>query len=360
MPKIIIPIGKPWSIKKIWNDSFEEISEKPLVPRDYIYASEVGYSFINVYYKMKAVQPTNYPTSVAKMKMEAGKVWEGIVRMVLKRAGIMQSAQEKVDFNLKGCLSVHGRLDFIGGGIVNLNQAAEFSIMLKALWQELDMPQMYINIADKALAYVEEMANEGIVLLETIPLEVKSVSKYVWDMIESTGQAMDYHVSQCFHYTNGKKLPKGRVIYINRDDCRLDEIDIPNNAENMAKYKGWIEQMTDYWVRQEDPPKEELIFFNPLDFKFRKKTMEIEWSPYLTLIYGFISPMAYREYCEELGLGNFNRVFKRCVDGDKMTDKNFDVIKKAKKFLPDWDGYVEKAKLKKQAGQLNLVEAIDE
>src|SRR5207253_3139182 len=104
--------------------------------------------------------------------------------------------------------------------------------------------------------YVSDMANTGVVTLETMPLEVKSVSKYVWDMIESTGKAMDYHVSQCFHYTHGKKLPKGRVIYINRDDCRLDEIDIPNDAANMAKYKGWIEQMTDYWVRQEDPPKE--------------------------------------------------------------------------------------------------------
>lgn len=358
MAKIIYPIGKPWSIKKVWNDCFD-IPPQAVIPRDYLYASEVGHSFINVYYKMKGVQPTNYPTSVAKMKMEAGKVWESIVRMVLKRAGIMQSAQEKVDFNLRGLLSVHGRMDFIGGGAIDLDQIAETSMHLKMLWEEMDMPETYVQIADRTLESVAMLAERGVTLLETMPLEVKSVSSYVWNMIEGTGKPTPYHESQTFHYTHGKKLPKGRVIYINRDDCRIEEMDVMNDDENLGKYKAWVKLMSEYWYAQEEPEKEELIGFNTIDFKFRKKTMEIEWSPYLKLIYGFASPMEYREVVDK-PVKSFNYTFTRCVNGDKMTPTNLAAIQEAKKLFPFWDDYVEMAKAKKAEGKLNLVEVVDE
>ncbi len=358
-PKIIPSVGKSWSIKAVWNEAFDSITRENPIPRDYLYASEVGYSFINVYFKMQGVAPTNYPTGDAKRKMEAGKVWEAIIRMVLKRAGIMQSAQEKIDFNLPGLLSVHGKLDFIGGGRVDLDQAAQASIGLKALWEELDMPEIYIQIAERTLNWVIAMADQGELFLETMPLEIKSLSKYVWDMMESTGKPMDYHVSQCFHYTHGKKLPKGRIIYVNRDDCRLEEKDVFNNDENLKKYTSWVTTMTDYWNAKERPPKESLIHFNDIDFKFRKKTMEIEWSPYLTMIYGFEKPMDYREYVKK-DVDGFNYTFKRCVEGAKLTTNNLEVMLRAEKQFPRWDEYVQLAKTKKQEGQLTFVEAVEE
>lgn len=335
---------KTWYLGKIWDSAFDKAPE-PIKEREYLYASEVGSSFIEVFYKMRGVQPSNYPTSVARMKMEAGKVWEGIVRMVYDRAGMLKASQDKIDFSLPSLLSVHGRLDFLVGGIVDLNQAAEATIMLKMLWERISMPEIYIDIANNVLAGIQSMSDNGVVTdLELLVNEVKSVSKYVWDLIESTGQPSAYHKFQVFHYSYGLNKPKGRVTYINRDDCRIKEVDVPTSEENFNSYKDWIAQMTDYWVTQKEPERESLIAFNPKTFRFSKRTMEIEWSRYLTLIYGFVSPQEYRDFVEK-PIGSFNRVFARCVDpSKKMTPGNLEVIKEAKKILPNWDDYVDKAK----------------
>jgi len=46
----------------------------------------------------------------------------------------------------------------------------------------------------------------------------------------------------------------------------------------------------------------------------------------------------------------FNRVFKRVVDDAKMTKLNLEVIKEIKLRFPDFDKYVELAKLKVKQG----------
>lgn len=341
MMQIIKPAK--WQLGKIWDECFDKAPDQ-LIPRDYLYASEVGSSFLEVFLKMRGVQPTNYPTSVARMKMEAGKVWESIVRMVLKRAGILKSSQQKVDFQLPGLLPVHGKLDFIAGGQIDLDQMAETAIAIKALWQELDMPQIYTDISDKVMAMVMEMAENGVeTFLEERVVEVKSISKYVWELIETTGKPAAYHNNQIFHYTYGLNKPIGGIFYINRDDCRLKEMDVYNSTENLTNYTKWVSTFTDYWIAQEEPPREDLIGFNPIDFKFRKKTMEIEWSRYLTLIYGFKSPQEYRDLVKK-PVDSYNRVFKRCVEAAKMTALNLEVIKEAKVFFPNWDDMVDRAK----------------
>lgn len=342
MTQLIKP--KSWQLSKVWDEVFDKAPE-PIKERDYLYASEVGSSFLEVYLKMRGVQPTNYPTSVARMKMEAGKVWESIVRMVLKRAGILKSSQQKVDFALPGLLSVHGRLDFIAGGLVDLDQIADSSIAIKTLWQELDMPVVYQEIADNQLKEVFKDTNypSNQVLYAEEVLEVKSVSKYVWDMIESTGKPAAYHLNQIFHYSYGLNKAQGRVVYINRDDCRIKEMQVANSVENLYNYTSWVTAMTDYWNAQDEPPREDLIGFNPIDFKFRKKTMEIEWSRYLTLIYGFKSPQEYRDYAAPKAK-RFNDTFKRCVEAKKMTSLNLERITEAKKDFPNWDEMVDRAK----------------
>jgi len=46
----------------------------------------------------------------------------------------------------------------------------------------------------------------------------------------------------------------------------------------------------------------------------------------------------------------WNRVFKRIVNGDKMTKKNLEVIEEIKRAFPKLDEYVELAKLKIKQG----------
>lgn len=338
---------KNWSLTHIWDQAFNLVPEE-IKPRGYLYASELGGSFIDTYYKMTGIQYSNAPTKVARQKMEAGKVWEAIVKFVLKRAGILKLCQEKVDSQLPGLLEVHGRLDFLAGGLVDLKQSEEITILVKVLFQELGMPEVYLQIADNVLRMVYEMRENGSnsVNLTEYVMDVKSVSNFVFELVQGQGKPSLGHKLQVFHYSSHLKYPAGRITYINRDDCRILELNVYCNGETFGEYSGWITQMTDYWNTGTEPPKEPLIIWNPVTCRFYKNTMGVEWSRYLTMIYGYASPNEFREHVTPLVSGG-NRVLGRCAGNKKMTDKNRDMIINFKKVFPcNWDDLVDQAKAK--------------
>ena len=67
-----------WSFSKIWNDSLENREEKPLTPRENVWASEIGGAYLDRYLKMKAVPMTNPPNPRSLRKFEAGNLWSGL------------------------------------------------------------------------------------------------------------------------------------------------------------------------------------------------------------------------------------------------------------------------------------------
>ena len=105
------------------------------------------------------------------------------------------------------------------------------------------------------------------------------------------------------------------------------------------------------------PPKEPLVVFEEGTWRFAKNFW-VEYSSYLTMLYGYATPEAYRMGWQ-YKVSAWNRVFKRCVKGDKMTDKNITVIEEAEKYFPNWNKLVAKAKAA-GAFQNNEEEAEDE
>lgn len=337
---------KEWSLAEIWNGCLNQVEDEPLKARSYLHASELGGSFVDIFYRMKATPYTNKFSAVNMRKMEIGKLMEGIVRFVLKRAGLLKVAQENVDYQIPGMLETHGRLDFVAGGQVDLKQAESTVAFIKLLYEELGWPERYLTIADNTLEYARKLAgkdNRNVLALYV--MEIKSVGDFVYRMLEAAARPMNFHHLQGFHYLIGKGMKKAKIEYVSREDGRLMEKTIINGKESYQEYQTWIGQMTDYYKTGKQPPLEPLILFNEDSCSFNKNTVGVEWSKYLTMLYGFENPEAYRNYTIPK-VEAWNRVFKRCVGCMTMTQANKDYITEAKKLFPDWDRLVDLGKLK--------------
>lgn len=326
-----------WSVYGAWNDQIGVREERPPLARNYIWASEIGGSFVDRYLKMQGVPQTNPPNPRSLRKFLAGNIWEWIIGFVLRRAGILIECQERLEYQYPELLKVTGKLDFLAGGQPDWAYAAGH---LKALGLPPEMEQASIAIVRHLRdTYGDEP-------LKTIVIEVKSVGSYMFGRYESTQQANPNHRGQIFHYLKAKDLDEGHIVYVSKDDCRMIECGIynPSTAEN--EYKADIVQMTEYYNAGEQPPLAPEVLFDDQFFSFRTN-WHVEYSGYLTKLYGYDEPIHYREKWDKT-VASFNRTFKRCVTEAKMTDLNKSVIAEAKVTFPDWDAYVavaqEKAK----------------
>jgi hypothetical protein len=165
--------------------------------------------------------------------------------------------------------------------------------------------------------------------------------------------AMPHHVLQNYHYIKGndQNLRFGKLEYLCKDDCIMEELDMEETKEASAMYRGDIKQMTDYYNNGFDkknplkfaPPKEPHILFEEGVWRFTKN-FKCEYSPYLSYLWPqFETPEQFRMQMQPK-IASWSRVFKRCVRGDNMTPKNNEVIAEASKAFPDWDKYVQLAK----------------
>lgn len=307
-----------WGVAEIWNAALIDKEERKLEKRDYLWASEIGNPPIDTYLKMNATPYSNPANERARRKFEAGNVFEWIVSLVLKRAGILKDMQTRFEHQYEGMLRVSGKGDFIAGGAVNIEAAADFIEFLKAA----EMPEVFTRCFDRIVDYLSEKYPKGI---SEMPLEIKSVSSFAMDKLEVQGLPIKRHRQQLFHYMKGGNYPKGLIIYLCRDDLRMMEFAVFNPSTVEDDYKSAIEVISEFYLSGTTPPKEKLICFDEEHGKF-SKNLGVEWSPYLTLLYAFETP---REYSEIYGkkASNWNRVFKRVMENAKMTDKNLDVLK---------------------------------
>src|SRR3990167_6790364 len=116
---------RDWSFSSVWNECIAG-EERVLIPRNYCYASELGAAMYDRWHKMRGVQPTTPPNLRARRKFSAGGLWEWTAYFVLKQSGMLITNQRKVDYSLSPeLLSVHGKLDFIGGGSPDYDKAAK-------------------------------------------------------------------------------------------------------------------------------------------------------------------------------------------------------------------------------------------
>lgn len=316
-----------WGLSDIWNPALADRAEREMVERDYLWASEIGNAPIDTYLKMKATPYSNPANDRAKRKFEAGNVFEWIVSLMLKRAGILKDMQTRYEYQYEDLLRVSGKGDFLAGGKVDLAAAEAFIEFLK----EAEMPDVFTRCFDRVVKYLAEKFPNGI---DEVPLEIKSVSSFAMDKLEVQRMPIRRHRQQLFHYIKSGKYDRGVLIYLCRDDLRMMEFAVLNSPEIEAEYKDAVAHISAYVLSGEQPPKEKLISF---DYEYGKfsKNFGVEWSPYLTMLYGFEEP---REYSEIYGkkATNWNRVMKRvkcaerraawldenkCTEGDVAKDK---------------------------------------
>ncbi len=305
---------------EVWNKALEDQVQRIPAPREKLWASELGGSPIDLYLKLKGTPPSNPPNARSLRKFEAGNIFEWIVSLVLKRAGILVESQKWAQYQYAGLLPVSGKADFIAGSAPDFGEGEKFIQFLS----RAEVPDVFLRCFERVLKHIEQKYPKG---MENMPVEVKSVSSFAMDLMEKTKQPTKRHRMQLFHYLKSMGYNKGVLVYICRDDLRMMEFVINVNSVEVEKdYKNAIEIISKYYYANEEPPKEKYILFE--DGKFTKN-FNISWSGYLTLVYGFKEP---REYDEPYGkkATNWNRVLKRLKDGLKITARNEEIIKEIK------------------------------
>lgn len=333
--------GKDWSLMKVWNDSLiEKAAEiKPAEPRERMFASELGRSDIDIWMKLKGIQPSNNPDERAHRKFIAGDLTEWFIRLVLVKVGIYKGTQLPVKITLPDCIEVSGRLDFIAGGIPDFNQGQE---AIDALIEELMLPPFFKTLSDNIIQYFRTNYPNG---LKEKVLEVKSLAVHGFNRVEKTGKAIGGHDLQTFHYAHGLQK-EAAICYISRDDWRMYEIPVmPNDQRLLAKYKEKVERVSGFYKRDEKPNQEPLYVFEEETLRF-STNFNVQYSNYLTMLYGFEHPEEYKDAVGKR-VASWNRVLGRVAKGDKMTPKNLEALEDMKKAGFDADKIVEIIKTQK-------------
>lgn len=293
----------------------EEPQERELVARDYLWASELGKPLADVWLKMKAEPITNPPNARSLRKFEAGNIHEWIIKIILLRAGILKSTQDRVESNYGGLLRVSGKVDFIAGGEVNEEAAIE-AITAMAL------PEKTESAMRQIIAYLKQNYPDG---LDTKVIELKSVSSHMMNAIEQTGKALAIHRLQAYHYTKHPNIERTDILYLSRDDLRLYEIPVLADTPDIEhEYRSYIERATAAYQSEERPAVDPAVVFDEDMGKFTVNR-PLGWSSYLTLLTGLQDQAEFDTKYKSIP-ASWNRVLTRIKNAQSMTKSNEEKI----------------------------------
>ena len=303
-----------WGLALTWNAALLEKEERPLKLRNNLWASELGKSPIDIWLKMRATPVSNPPNARSLRKFEAGNVFEWIISLILKRAGILRDSQHWSSHRYDGLLEVTGKADFIAGGKPDLEK-----------WEQemgaLELPDVFRRAGEKSIKFFQEKYPNG---LDERPLEIKSVSSFMFDALERKQSSSLIHRIQAFHYLKSENRPKANLVYICRDDLRMMEFVIQNPGPVEEEYKNAIAKISQYHLANERPPLERPIVFDEDIGRFAKN-FNVAYSSYLTLLYGFPNQREFDDMYSPI-VSRWNRVLNRVKKGVTMTTKNQQVI----------------------------------
>lgn len=316
-----------WTFTGGWNMALDQVRRDEPWVHDYLYASQLGASQVDIYLSLTGTPQSNGFDVRAKRKFDAGNFWEWIAILVAKRAGIFIDTQEKVSYQVEGGLRVSGKYDLKIGGERNLYMIEK----MKDALEIIELPPMFVE----AMRVVEDKVNKDTVLPIRI-VEVKSSSSFMYEAQYKYGIPADNHALQCFHYLLATGIDEGAVNYISKDDARMTEIPIWRDDEGlMERYTEVTTLAKMYQDKKERPPLEPLIIFDYAKGKF-SDNWNIKYSAYLTYLYGFEHESAYQD--EYKGkISSWNRVMGRIKRGEKMTAGNLAYIEEIKQTFPNFD-----------------------
>lgn len=316
-----------WSFIQCWNDSLGTAPDRQIVPRNYMWASELGKAKVDRFLAMTGVTPSNPPDVRSRRKFDAGNMWEWTIASVLMRAGILISnptKQERVTFQYPGLLEVSGRPDFIVGGVPDWEKAR----------QSIDsdfLPESIKYLAKQTITNLQKKYPNGQELKKMI-IELKSAGTFTFALRERMRKPDPHHALQAYHYLKSMNMDEARVIYVSKDDCRLLEFTVTINEKMENLYRSDIEEMTNILKSGKRPDLEQEVIFKQEEGRF-SDNWNITYSNYLTMLYPqYKHGEEYREKWKS-SIASWNRVLGRYVKGDRMTDNNLQAIETAKQHF---------------------------
>lgn len=312
-----------WSFSNVWNTSLVSREPRKVDRRDYIWASELGGSYIDRLLKMKGVEPTNPPNNRSLRKFEAGNLFEWVVELVLRRAGVLHESQKHLKYQYDGLLEVTGRLDHLAGGTPDWKRA-------KSDIKDFHLPEVIEDTTNLVIETLSEKYPNG---LKNIIIEVKSVASNMFHRYEDNMKAQPHHELQLFHYLKASGMDEGHIIYISKDDLCMVEIPVFATQELEGRYKEDIENMTKYFRTDAEPEKEKPILFDTMTKRF-SVNWRIPYSNYLSLIYGYKDQKEFDDIYRKK-IAQWNRVLGRVADGKKMTKLNLEVLGEIEELYED-------------------------
>lgn len=358
-PKIV---ASQWGIDSLMQDAFRNVPERVLMPRNYIYASELGYDFASRFLLMSGHKPSNVPNERSLGKMFMGQMIEALLKMILVVGGVFRKEQVEGKLQLKGMLLVSGKGDLLAGGSdIDWDKAEHEVKHLLQFFEPIisSMPPVIKYAMTHAFPHFKRMFTT--MIPEKYLFEVKSVSSFVMDQIDSTQKPRHHHWLQYGHYklSDKERIDAAHIYYLCRDDARRCEFRFDMSKEFKKAYTSDVATMTDYYnaaigknYLKHIPPLAPEVIFEEGSCRFNVN-MNVSYSRYLTFLYNYKS---YDEYRERWGktISSWNATFRRHVlEGQptgkllkplRLTPANIEIIAEAKKLFPQWDKYVHLAK----------------
>ncbi len=295
------------SLVGILDTAFEQDTARPLVPRDYCYASEISLSMYDRYLSMKAVPYSNPPNAIALRKFKLGAMIEDFIKLVLFEIGILKRQEIQVDSNFGFGLEVHGRLDVTYGGKFKLNNIDDVLSKYSFL--------SFLPFLSKAVHNFAQLNPDNV--YAECGCEIKSCSEHIFNAIELSNEPLPHHKLQAFHYAKWTKLPF-LIVYFDKNNARMKEFWVHGNDKQLLKiYTEDIAKMTYYYENNIIPPKEDLMNLN----KRFSKNWKVEYSKYLTSHYGFATKQEFRDLMTSK-CGRWNRVLIKVEKNETLTEDN--------------------------------------
>lgn len=256
-----------WSIQEPWNYSTLISKQWETKPRDILYASEVGSSFLETYWKLNGVAPTNAISESGRRKMEAGNLYEAIVVWTLRKVGILKETQGKIRLtDDPDLLPVYGRFDILAGFEGSWDEKVEeLEFYFKKMESEgFDFP--FFNIVKsksiETLKYLKEKYPDG---LETKLYEVKSINSIAfWRGDKMISDPYEHHKRQLMFYIlhNEYGVKNGSFLYIDRDTMSISELPCRIDMDIVKGMYEWLEKMTYYYRNKIEPERPPIVIFD--------------------------------------------------------------------------------------------------
>jgi len=246
----------------IWNEAMVG-KERPIVERNYIYASELGQDFSKRWCSMKGLTPTNPFDARTKRKFMAGEIFEDIIVDVFVKAGIFEKSQEdaKVEFFPAGetYLGVHGRPDAM------TLEVKDWDALIKHAETSEDIEDGLRETTLNLLKYLKKSFPEG---MPKAIFEIKTVhSDTFWKYLDQLKRGYHHHRMQLGAYLKHFGIDRGYIIYVSKDDLAIEQATVLLSEINQDIVDDVI-TMSGLLVKDVMPPAPPLIKWDDVKQKY--------------------------------------------------------------------------------------------